>query len=59
MPDLPASPLPCVTPVAGARSSRPLLRLLGLASITVTLLAASAAPTPLYSTYQRAWGFSP
>jgi uncharacterized protein (DUF427 family)/predicted MFS family arabinose efflux permease len=34
------------------------LRLVGLASITVTFLAASAAPTPLYATYQKAWGFS-
>jgi predicted MFS family arabinose efflux permease len=34
------------------------LRLLGLASITVTFLAASSAPTPLYSTYQAAWDFS-
>jgi MFS family permease len=40
-------------------SSRPLLRLVGLASITVSFLAASSAPTPLYATYQRAWGFSP
>jgi MFS family permease len=39
--------------------SRPLLRLLGLASITVSFLAASSAPTPLYGTYQTAWGFSP
>jgi predicted MFS family arabinose efflux permease len=30
----------------------------GLASITVTFLAASSAPTPLYATYQKAWGFS-
>jgi MFS family permease len=36
----------------------PRLRLVGLASVTVTFLAASAAPTPLYATYQRAWGFS-
>jgi predicted MFS family arabinose efflux permease len=35
-----------------------LLRLLGLASITVSFLAASSAPTPLYATYQAAWGFS-
>jgi MFS family permease len=34
------------------------LRLLGLASITVSLLAASSAPTPLYPTYQAAWDFS-
>jgi MFS family permease len=29
-----------------------------LGSITVSFLAASAAPTPLYATYQKAWGFS-
>jgi predicted MFS family arabinose efflux permease len=40
-------------------ASQPLLRLVGLASITVSFLAASSAPTPLYATYQRAWGFSP
>ncbi|MGP3690228.1 MFS transporter [Streptomyces sp. IBSNAI002] len=28
------------------------------ASILVTLLAASSAPTPLYAIYQRQWGFS-
>lgn len=38
--------------------NHPTVRLAGLASITVTFLAASAAPTPLYSTYQHAWGFS-
>ncbi|MFZ0667375.1 MAG: MFS transporter, partial [Acidimicrobiales bacterium] len=41
-----------------ARARRPRLRIVGLASITVTFLAASAAPTPLYATYQKAWGFS-
>ncbi|MBP2474326.1 MFS family permease [Crossiella equi] len=30
-----------------------------LASVVVTLLAASSAPTPLYGTYQAMWGFSP
>ncbi len=30
-----------------------------LTSILVTLLASSAAPTPLYATYQARWGFSP
>jgi MFS family permease len=29
------------------------------ASITVGFLASSSAPTPLYPTYQAAWGFSP
>ena len=30
-----------------------------LASLIVSLLAASAAPTPLYGVYQQRWGFSP
>jgi predicted MFS family arabinose efflux permease len=30
-----------------------------LASITVSFLAASSAPTPLYALYQAQWGFSP
>ena len=30
-----------------------------LASITVSFLAGSSAPTPLYSHYQQEWGFSP
>ncbi|GGT15724.1 MFS transporter [Streptomyces chromofuscus] len=30
-----------------------------LASIVVSLLAASSAPTPLYAIYQQHWGFSP
>jgi MFS family permease len=30
-----------------------------LASITVSFLAGSSAPTPLYPLYQRMWGFSP
>jgi hypothetical protein len=30
-----------------------------LASLIVSLLAASAAPTPLYAIYQRQWGFTP
>jgi predicted MFS family arabinose efflux permease len=38
-------------------SGRPALVL--LASLLVSLLAASAAPTPLYAIYQRQWGFSP
>jgi MFS family permease len=52
------TPAPCTLPVVEATSRQPLLRLVGLASITVTFLAASAAPTPLYATYQKAWGFS-
>jgi len=38
-------------------SGRPVLYL--LASLIVTLLAASAAPTPLYAIYQARWGFTP
>jgi hypothetical protein len=37
-------------------SGRPALYL--LASLVVSLLAGSAAPTPLYEIYQRQWGFS-
>jgi MFS family permease len=29
------------------------------ASIIVTFLAASSAPTPLYAVYQAKWGFTP
>jgi predicted MFS family arabinose efflux permease len=50
-----SSPAPAVD--AGRRLR--FLRLLGLASITVTFLAASSAPTPLYATYQHEWRFSP
>ena len=49
------------TPAPAARTSRltgrPALYL--LASLVVSLLAASAAPTPLYAIYQRMWGFTP
>lgn len=49
------------TPTPAARSSRltgrPALYL--LASLVVSLLAASAAPTPLYAIYQQQWGFTP
>jgi MFS family permease len=46
------------SPVAETKRWRSTIRLVGLASITVTFLAASSAPTPLYATYQKAWGFS-
>ena len=53
----PAAP----SPIAAARrprlTGRPALYL--LASLVVSLLAASAAPTPLYAIYQRMWGFTP
>jgi hypothetical protein len=41
----------------GRITGRPALYL--LASLVVSLLAGSAAPTPLYAIYQRQWGFSP
>jgi Major Facilitator Superfamily len=53
--------LPALTSAPAARRSRltgrPALYL--LASLVVSLLAASAAPTPLYAIYQRMWGFTP
>jgi predicted MFS family arabinose efflux permease len=50
---------------APATRPRPLPRLSGrpalflLASLIVSLLAASSAPTPLYATYQVSWHFTP
>src|ERR1700744_4647768 len=41
----------------GRLSGTPALIL--LASLIVSLLAASSAPTPLYAIYQQRWGFSP
>jgi MFS family permease len=43
-------------PAGGRLSGTPALYL--LASLVVSLLAASSAPTPLYAIYQRHWGFS-
>ncbi len=37
-------------------SSQARLTLLG--ALLFTFLAASSAPTPLYASYQQAWGFS-
>jgi hypothetical protein len=49
------------TPTPAARNSRLTARpaLYLLASLVVSLLAASAAPTPLYAIYQQQWGFTP
>ncbi|MFJ2960045.1 MFS transporter [Streptomyces sp. NPDC087270] len=52
----PAGPAPAS---AGGRSLGPTAALILLASIIVSLLAASSAPTPLYAVYQGEWGFSP
>ena len=54
--DLPVDPL--VKPARVPRvTGTPALQL--LASLIVSMLAASAAPTPLYAIYQRQWGFTP
>ncbi|MCL2555264.1 MAG: MFS transporter [Actinomycetia bacterium] len=37
----------------------PTASLVVIASLLVTFLAASSAPTPLYAVYQQEWGFSP
>ncbi|HMD91954.1 MAG TPA: MFS transporter [Trebonia sp.] len=53
-----AAPAAAPRPAAGWRlSGRPAMYL--LASLIVSLLAASAAPTPLYAIYQAHWGFTP
>jgi MFS family permease len=63
MADTQTAPKPAVaTRTAGpvpARgiTGRPALYL--LASLIISLLAASSAPTPLYATYARQWGFTP
>src|SRR4030088_1520644 len=44
-------------PAGRDRSGTPALVL--LASLIVSLLASSSAPTPLYAVYQQRWGFSP
>jgi MFS family permease len=54
--DLPEDPL-------SRRARRPRVTgtpaLLLLASLVVSMLAGSSAPTPLYGIYQRQWGFTP
>jgi MFS family permease len=56
--DLPAGPLSTRATRRGGRiGGMPALVL--LASLIVSLLASSGAPTPLYAVYQQRWGFSP
>jgi MFS family permease len=55
LPQVAAGPLPQAAAGQLSRSATFYLE----ASIVVALLAGSAAPTPLYATYQAAWGFSP
>jgi len=61
-----SGPLPHIrllekTPVSAAKASRlsPRTAFYLQASIILFFLAGSSAPTPLYSVYQTAWGFSP
>jgi hypothetical protein len=51
------APISVASPVRAGRLS-PNAAFYLLASITVSFLAASAAPTPLYPFYQAEWGFS-
>ena len=52
VPDAPAAP-------ARRAHLNPRAAFVLLASIAVSFLAGSAAPTPLYASYQAQWGFSP
>ena len=51
--------LPTPSPTMATRHLPPAASFYLLASITVSFLAGSAAPTPLYPVYQSMWGFSP
>ncbi len=55
--DLAEEPRP-VAPAVGRPGLPPSASLYLLASIVVSLLSASTAPTPLYAIYQAKWGFS-
>jgi MFS family permease len=50
---------PRAAPAPRARRLPPNLALYLLASIVVSFLAGSSAPTPLYALYQAEWGFTP
>ena len=50
---------PSAASAAATRHLSPAASFYLLASITVSFLAGSAAPTPLYPLYQAMWGFSP
>jgi hypothetical protein len=51
--------LAIIEPAARSRGIGGTPALVLLASLIVSLLAASAAPTPLYALYQRSWHFTP
>lgn len=52
------TPLTGRPPASRGRLSRP-VAFVAIAAISVSFLAASAAPSPLYVVYQQKWGFSP
>ncbi|HEX4327678.1 MAG TPA: MFS transporter [Burkholderiales bacterium] len=54
----PAAAFPLASLKGGARRLSPAAAFYLLASITVSFLAGSLAPTPLYPVYQAEWGFS-
>ena len=60
-----ARPAAAITHVPSSAAIRPARRIAGrpalylLASLIVSLLAASAAPTPLYASYAQSWHFTP
>jgi predicted MFS family arabinose efflux permease len=54
----PAAALPASVPLP-ANAAAQQRRFYLLASVTLTFLAGSSAPTPLYPVYQAMWGFAP
>jgi MFS family permease len=52
-------PLSAISSTRAVRPLSPTAAFYLQASLIVSFLAGSAAPTPLYATYQQAWGFSP
>src|SRR5436305_342582 len=50
---------PALPAASRARRLSPAAAFYLQASITISFLAGSSAPTPLYPLYQSAWGFSP
>ncbi|MET7647719.1 MFS transporter [Streptomyces sp. NPDC005426] len=57
--DMTAAPSAGPLPTGKSRALPPRVAFYLLASIIVSFLAASSAPTPLYAVYQAEWGFSP
>src|SRR6202040_1591527 len=62
MPATPVTLATSATPTPATPTTAPLPRRFAfylLASIAVSFLAGSSAPTPLYAVYEAAWGFTP